>query len=125
MSVSTVRPWSSIRTAYGIDTRRRPMWRRYYAVMSSRDSRSNGCVSTLIRRPCTDDGGPMIELFRRLFGSGSSDLRRRTVAIYSVLVVANIAAWLWAIALFREQPILLGTALIAFTALAWPTRSVP
>ena len=31
----------------------------------------------------------MIELFRRLFGSGSSDLRRRTVAIYAVLVVAN------------------------------------
>ena len=56
----------------------------------------------------------MIELFRRLFGSGSSDLRRRTVAIYGVLVVANVAAWLWAVALFREQPILLGTALIAY-----------
>src|SRR3984893_11233332 len=56
----------------------------------------------------------MIELFRRLFGSGSSDLRRRTVAIYGVLVIANVAAWLWAVALFREQPILLGTALIAY-----------
>src|ERR1700730_13807651 len=56
----------------------------------------------------------MIELFRRLFGSGSSDLRRRTVAIYGVLVIANVAAWLWAVALFREQPILLGTAVIAY-----------
>src|ERR1700677_3121895 len=114
MSVNTVRPWSSIRTAFGIDTRRRPMWRRYCAVMSSRDRRSNGCVSTSIQQPCTDDGGSMIELFQRLFGSGSSDLRRRTVAVYSVLVVANVAAWLWAVALFWEQPILLGTALIAY-----------
>ena len=31
-----------------------------------------------------------------------------------MLVVANVAAWLWAVFLFREQPILLGTALIAY-----------
>lgn len=56
----------------------------------------------------------MIDLFRRLFRTGSSDLRRRTITVYAVLLIANIAAWLWAIALFRDQPILLGTALIAY-----------
>ena len=50
----------------------------------------------------------------RLFRSGEADLRRRTVAVYVVLIAANVAAWLWAIALFREQPVLLGTALIAY-----------
>ena len=90
------------------------MWRRYLRRHVVAGQQVERLDSTLTRRPCTDDGGSMIELFRRLFGSGSSDLRRRTVAIYSVLVVANVAAWLWAVFLFREQPILLGTALIAY-----------
>jgi high-affinity nickel-transport protein len=50
----------------------------------------------------------------RLFHSGASDLRLRTIAVYAVLIAANVAAWIWAFALFREQPLLLGTALIAY-----------
>ncbi|WP_428534512.1 HoxN/HupN/NixA family nickel/cobalt transporter [Rhodopila sp.] len=56
----------------------------------------------------------MTELFSRLFRTGSSDLRRRTIGVYAVLIVANVAAWLWAISLYRDRPILLGTALIAY-----------
>ncbi len=56
----------------------------------------------------------MIRLFQRLFRTGSSDVRRRTIGIYALLFAANVAVWLWAVALFREQPILLGTALIAY-----------
>ncbi len=56
----------------------------------------------------------MIRLFQHLFRTGSSDVRRRTVGIYALLIAANVAVWLWAVALFREQPILLGTALIAY-----------
>ncbi|HJS84161.1 MAG TPA: HoxN/HupN/NixA family nickel/cobalt transporter, partial [Acetobacteraceae bacterium] len=53
-------------------------------------------------------------LSHRLFGTGSSELRRRTVAIYAFLAAGNAAAWAWAFAVFRHQPLLLGTALIAY-----------
>jgi high-affinity nickel-transport protein len=49
-----------------------------------------------------------------MFRSGSSGIRGRTIGIYALLAVANAAAWIWAFVLFREQPILLGTALIAY-----------
>ncbi len=56
----------------------------------------------------------MTGLFDSPFRTESSGVRGRTVAIYAVLAVANAAAWIWAFALFHEQPILLGTALIAY-----------
>ncbi|HJS86845.1 MAG TPA: HoxN/HupN/NixA family nickel/cobalt transporter [Acetobacteraceae bacterium] len=56
----------------------------------------------------------MTNVFHRLFGAGWSDLRRRTAGMYAVLVIGNVAAWAWAFAVFRHQPLLLGTALIAY-----------
>ena len=56
----------------------------------------------------------MITLLRHLFGMGSSSFRRRTAGVYLLLAMGNIAAWVWALAIFRHQPILLGTALIAY-----------
>lgn len=56
----------------------------------------------------------MTSLFNGLFRNGSSGVRGRTIGIYALLVLANAAAWIWAFALFHEQPILLGTALIAY-----------
>ncbi len=56
----------------------------------------------------------MMRLLHRLFRTGPSDVRRRTVGIYALLIAVNVAVWLWAVTLFREQPILLGTALIAY-----------
>src|SRR5271168_4496363 len=45
----------------------------------------------------------------------SAALRRRITAIYALLILANLAVWAWAVLLFREQPILLGTATLAYT----------
>jgi len=56
----------------------------------------------------------LTSLFNGLFRNGSSGVRGRTIGIYALLVLANAAAWIWAFALFHEQPILLGTALIAY-----------
>lgn len=56
----------------------------------------------------------MTRAFQSLFRAGPSGVGGRTVGLYAVLVLANAAAWFWAFALFREQPILLGTALIAY-----------
>jgi high-affinity nickel-transport protein len=56
----------------------------------------------------------MIELLRRLFGGGASEVRRHTIGIYALLIAGNVAAWAWALMVFRHQPLLLGTALIAY-----------
>jgi high-affinity nickel-transport protein len=41
-------------------------------------------------------------------------VRRRVVALFVALTAANIAAWIWALAAFRDYPLLLGTALLAY-----------
>lgn len=56
----------------------------------------------------------MASVFRSLCRAGPSGVRGRTVGLCAILAVANAVAWVWAFALFREQPILLGTALIAY-----------
>ena len=43
-----------------------------------------------------------------------ASLRARVVATYALLLAANVAAWAWAILVFRHQPVLLGTALLAY-----------
>lgn len=41
-------------------------------------------------------------------------LRRRITAVYALLILANLAVWLWAVLVFMNQPVLLGTALLAY-----------
>ena len=48
------------------------------------------------------------------FDDRSAELRRPIIGIYSVLILANLAVWAWALLLFRDQPVLLGTALLAY-----------
>jgi len=55
----------------------------------------------------------MPSLFRRIVDQPSA-LRRPIIGIYLVLLVANLAAWAWAVLVFRNQPVLLGTALLAY-----------
>jgi len=43
-----------------------------------------------------------------------SGLRGRIIALYGVLISANLAAWACAALVFRHQPIFLGTALLAY-----------
>jgi nickel/cobalt transporter (NiCoT) family protein len=42
-------------------------------------------------------------------------LRRRLAAIYLLLAAANLLAWGWALVAFRFYPVLLGTALLAYS----------
>ncbi len=51
----------------------------------------------------------------RILNEGDADLRRRLIAIYAVLIGANVLAWLWAFIVLHEHPLLLGTALLAYT----------
>jgi nickel/cobalt transporter (NiCoT) family protein len=45
----------------------------------------------------------------------SGNVRRRIISAYGLLASANIGAWIWAILAFRDKPILLGTAFLAYT----------
>jgi len=50
-----------------------------------------------------------------MFSDRSNSLPSKVAAIYAVLIAANIAAWLSALATFRHFPVLLGTALLAYS----------
>lgn len=41
--------------------------------------------------------------------------RIRIVGIYALLIAANLAAWIWAFVAFAHQPVLIGTAVLAYS----------
>ena len=57
----------------------------------------------------------MTSPLRALFDDRSGNVLARTLAIYGVLLAFNAAAWLWAIVAFHRYPVLLGTALLAYS----------
>jgi nickel/cobalt transporter (NiCoT) family protein len=50
-----------------------------------------------------------------LFDDVAEGLRGRIAAIYAILFVVNAGAWLWAGIAFHRYPVLLGTALLAYS----------
>ncbi len=48
-------------------------------------------------------------------GASVIGMRRRIVGIYGLLLGVNLGAWLWAFAAFRDHPVLLGTASLAYS----------
>jgi len=49
-----------------------------------------------------------------LFDDQPAGLRGKAVALYALLIAANLVAWVWAVAAFRDDVVLLGTALLAY-----------
>ncbi len=57
-----------------------------------------------------------VSALTHVFSDSSSDLRRKIIGIYALLIIFNVAAWALAFAGFAVQyPALLGTALLAYT----------
>ena len=54
-------------------------------------------------------------MLARVLQNGSGGVRERIVAIYALLIAMNVAAWGLAFWAFSAHPILLGTALLAYT----------
>src|SRR4029077_5076627 len=50
-----------------------------------------------------------------IFDDSGENVRGKVICIYSMLVALNIIVWIWAIAALREFPILLGTAILAYS----------
>ncbi len=57
----------------------------------------------------------MILRFTALADDSSENLRAKTLAIYGILFAFNLGAWGWAAMAFRHSPLLLGTALLAYS----------
>jgi high-affinity nickel-transport protein len=50
-----------------------------------------------------------------LFNDAAENLRGRIVVIYAILFAFNIGAWIWASLAFHHYPVLMGTALLAYS----------
>jgi nickel/cobalt transporter (NiCoT) family protein len=46
---------------------------------------------------------------------GIDRLRNRVIGLYGFLALANGGAWIWAVIVFHDKPVLLGTAFLAYT----------
>ena len=57
----------------------------------------------------------MRDVLLTVFDDTAAGLRGKILALYAILIGANVLAWLWALAAFRNHPVLLGTALLAYT----------
>jgi len=57
----------------------------------------------------------MTSMLRTLLDDRTENVLARTLLIYGILLAFNIGAWLWAILVFHQYPVLLGTALLAYS----------
>jgi high-affinity nickel-transport protein len=56
----------------------------------------------------------MISQFAKVFSDSSTGVRSKLFGIYGLLIAINVLAWIWAVVAFRNHPLLLGTALLAY-----------
>ena len=49
------------------------------------------------------------------FPSAPASVKGRIVSLYALLICVNAGAWIWALMAFHHHPVLLGTALLAYT----------
>ncbi|MGH7110798.1 MAG: HoxN/HupN/NixA family nickel/cobalt transporter [Stellaceae bacterium] len=49
-----------------------------------------------------------------IFNEGTENMRGKIIGLYAILGAANLAAWAWALAAFRDYPVLLGMALLSY-----------
>jgi high-affinity nickel-transport protein len=53
-------------------------------------------------------------MLSQIFDDSAKRSRSKTFGIYVLLIAGNVGAWAWSLILFHDQPLLLGTALIAY-----------
>jgi len=56
----------------------------------------------------------MVPIMRRMWRQDRASLRLSISGVYALLVLLNLVVWAWALLVFRRQPILLGTTLLAY-----------
>ena len=56
-----------------------------------------------------------MESVRNLLNDAPGATRSKIFGIYGILLIMNVASWLWALIAFRHYPVLLGTAFLAYS----------
>jgi len=57
----------------------------------------------------------MLHSFLGILNDAATDVQGKIVAIYGILLLLNLSAWIWAFLVFRDFPVLLGTAFLAYS----------
>ena len=57
----------------------------------------------------------MSRLVQALFSDACADVKGKIIGMYTLLLVFNVAAWVWAFIAFRPYPLLMGTAFLAYS----------
>lgn len=57
----------------------------------------------------------MPNMLSKIVNDAAGDVRGKVISIYSILLGANLLIWVWAFTAFRDHPVLLGTALLAYS----------
>lgn len=57
----------------------------------------------------------VLTLLQKALDDRAEGIRGRLVGIYTLLILANLGAWAWALYTFRHQPVMLGTAFLAYS----------
>ncbi len=57
----------------------------------------------------------MIHRLAQVFSDSNRQVRSKLFGIYGLLIAINVGAWLWALVAFHAHPVLLGTALLAYS----------
>ena len=57
----------------------------------------------------------MCRMVRVLFNDKTGGIRGKTIILFLVLVAFNLAAWVWAFIAFHSYPLLMGTAVLAYS----------
>jgi nickel/cobalt transporter (NiCoT) family protein len=57
----------------------------------------------------------MLSKLAQVFNDSSTEVRGKFFGIYGVLIAVNVVAWICAIVAFRHRPVLLGSALLAYS----------
>ncbi len=57
----------------------------------------------------------MFAIMKRIFRDQGADMRGKVLGIYTLLIAFNGASWIYALVAFHNHPVLLGTALLAYS----------
>ena len=57
----------------------------------------------------------MLDIISNVLNDSAENLRHRILSVYGVLIGANVLVWVWAFTVLHDRPVLLGTALLAYS----------